>query len=732
MRFTAILLLMTTLSFASVKDSLLSVIDTGTVKQQTTACIKLEQAYRNNQPDSALYFIDKAYSIVTKHQLDTLLFSVYGNLAITYKLKGNYDTTLYFLEKSLNLAHKLKDTSAVAVAYNNLGVFYDDLGKRAEALKYFLQSAEISEERGDSAEIALSYNNIGLIHYKNKNYQEAERYYRNSLAIKESLGDVKGTALLYNNLGILYYFEDQPQECINYFKKALKIWRTAGNKRQMAMVLSNIGELYYEIRIYQAAKNYLLESLQIYKQLEDINGELYELNLLGEIEKELGHIDQSIIYFEQAYEKALLTQSGEDLQRISHNLYEVYQKKNKYQLSNKYLELYVAYKDSLMSVEKERIMQDLNKQYETEKKEQEIEILNNKNKLIEEKNKRNEAEINRQKIVNISLIIGVILILIVIVLIIRENRIRKKNNEMLLEKNVEIQFQHAEISEQKDEIETQRDVVNAQKEQIEQIHKHVSQSIDYAERIQNSTLPSTDILDQYFSENFVLFKPRDIVSGDFYWWTHVEGQTVITAADSTGHGVPGAFMSLLGMSFLKEIIVKEYITHPGVILRKLRKEVVNTLKQKGNIGEQKDGMDMALVSINYKTKLLQYAGANNSLYIIADREIEGLKPLEGLDGFYEIKPDKMPIAIYDKMNRFTTHEVQLEIGDQIYMFSDGYPDQFGGPKGKKFKYKAFKELLIKNAHLPMQEQQQILDETLKNWMKNEDQVDDIVIVGVKI
>ena len=609
-------ILISSFSFASVKDSLLQLVGKGTVPEQVYTYIKLEHEYRDFNPDSALFFSRKAVALSEDLGVDSLLLSAYNILAINYKLKGDYDTTLLFFEKSLKLSIELKDSAGISAACNNIGVFYDDIGERAKALDYFIKSLEISQKRNDKAEIALSFNNIGLIHYKNENYKQAEKYYRISLSIKEELGDVNGSALLYNNLGILFYFEDKPQECINYFKKAAKIWKEAGNVRQTAMVLSNIGELYYEIGIYQAAMNYFLESQQIYKTLGDVNNELYELNMLGQVFHEWGDDKKAISYYQQAYKKALQVKARDVAVDICQNLSEIYQSQKKYQLSNKYLLLYVAYRDSLMTTEKEHIMQDLNKKYETQQKEQEIENLSNNNKLSEEQNKRNKAEINKQKIVNTALIIGVLLILIVVVLIIRQNRIRKRSNEMLLLKNEEIQQQHAEISEQKDEIEAQRDMVHTQKEKIEEIHKHVSQSIDYAQRIQNSTLPQKSVLKKNFSDYFVFFKPRDIVSGDFYWWANIENHTIVTAADSTGHGVPGAFMSMLGMSFLKEIVVKEYITHPGVILRKLRKEIISTLNQKGEIGEQKDGMDMALISVNHETNILQYSGANNPLYII--------------------------------------------------------------------------------------------------------------------
>jgi len=191
-------------------------------------------------------------------------------------------------------------------------------------------------------------------------------------------------------------------------------------------------------------------------------------------------------------------------------------------------------------------------------------------------------------------------------------------------------------------------------------------------------------------------------------------------------------MSMLGTSFLREIVQKEYITHTGVILHKLRKEIIKALKQKGEVGEQKDGMDMAIISINHETNMVQFSGAYNPLYILSSKELISLKPLEVLGNFYEIKPDKMPIAIYDKMDSFTSHEIQLEKGDQLFMFSDGYADQFGGPKGKKFKYKPFKRLLSDNKDKPMSEQKELLNSAFEAWRGDLEQVDDVVVVGVKI
>ena len=306
----------------------------------------------------------------------------------------------------------------------------------------------------------------------------------------------------------------------------------------------------------------------------------------------------------------------------------------------------------------------------------------------------------------------------------QKNQIEGKNEELnqLLE----------EITTQRDEIEAQRDTVEEQKQHIEVIHKEVEQSIDYATRLQGAILPEETVLSKYVSDHFVLFKPKDKVSGDFYWWTHIENHTIITAADCTGHGVPGAFMSMLGASFLREIVEKEFVTHTGVILRKLRKEIIKALKQKGEMGEQKDGMDMAIISINHETNVVKFSGANNPLYVISNRQLDNIEPLKDFENFYEITADKMPIAIYDKMDSFVAHELHLQKGDQLYMFSDGFADQFGGAKGKKFKYKPFKRLLSENRDKSMKEQKELLDKAFDDWRGDLEQIDDVVVLGIKI
>ena len=321
------------------------------------------------------------------------------------------------------------------------------------------------------------------------------------------------------------------------------------------------------------------------------------------------------------------------------------------------------------------------------------------------------------------------LITIIVIFFFRKT---KKANKTLNSQKSQIAEKNEELNQLVEEVTTQRNEIEKQKEIVEEVHREVSESINYATRLQGAILPEVMILEKYLSEHFVFFKPKDKVSGDFYWWSHIENHTVITAADCTGHGVPGAFMSMLGASFLREIVEKEFITHTGVILRKLRKEIIKALKQKGEMGEQKDGMDMAIISIDHETNIVQFSGANNPLYILSNRKLDNLEPLKDFKNFYEIKPDKMPIAIYEKMDNFTAHEIQLEKGDQLYMFSDGFADQFGGPKGKKFKYKPFKRLLSENRNRPMKEQKELLEIAFNDWKQGVEQIDDVLVIGIKI
>ncbi|MGQ9619560.1 MAG: YfiR/HmsC family protein [Bacteroidales bacterium] len=335
-------------------------------------------------------------------------------------------------------------------------------------------------------------------------------------------------------------------------------------------------------------------------------------------------------------------------------------------------------------------------------------------------NKINEQEskiklqletLEKQKLVLYFVIIALLLVGILAYNIFRAYKIKKEANIVLEEKN-------RLILAQKDEIEKQRDIAAAQRDQIAYQKKHITDSIMYAKRIQAALIPSLELFSDKL-EHFVLYKPLAIVSGDFYWVSSKDNMQVIIAADCTGHGVPGAFMSMLGVTLLNEIVNEKNILMPDQILNRLRDEVIKSLKQVADEESVKDGMDAAVCTLDFNNNILYFAGANSPLYLVRRNEL------------MHYRADKMPVAIHYKMQPFTLHKIDVMKGDAFYIFSDGYADQFGGPAQKKFMSGKLKETLVEIAPEPMLKQGEILDRIFEEWRGDNPQVDDVTLIGVR-
>jgi len=274
--------------------------------------------------------------------------------------------------------------------------------------------------------------------------------------------------------------------------------------------------------------------------------------------------------------------------------------------------------------------------------------------------------------------------------------------------------------------------IEEQRKILEEKNHEITDSINYAKKIQEALIPAETEFTTYFKEAFVLLKPKDIVSGDFYWVTKKQNKVFYATADCTGHGVPGGFMTMLGISFLDEIVNEKNIIEPNEILNTLRERIISTLKQTGTAGESKDGMDIALCCLDTDTNTLTYAAANNSVYVLSKEKLSPVGEMPKAEGvFTEYKPDKQPCGFHHEPKPFTKHEIKLQPGDTIYTFSDGYADQFGGEKGKKFKYKKLEELLVRSNN-DFKAQKKLLDTTFDAWKGNLEQVDDILLIGIRI
>lgn len=382
--------------------------------------------------------------------------------------------------------------------------------------------------------------------------------------------------------------------------------------------------------------------------------------------------------------------------------------------------------------QREKVLQAKNEEINEKSKilaGQKKEIDKQNNRIDEQKKILNEqlAKIQMQQLILYLFIAMMLLLVFLGFFIYRNYKIKKQANIILSQKNQEILKQNEEITQQKHEIEQQRDEISIQKQEI-------MDSIKYASRIQQAVLPPIKIIENLFYENFFIFnRPRDIVSGDYYFITSKNQKLIVSVADCTGHGVPGAFMSLLGISFLNEIIAKMDHLEADIILNRLRENIINALNQTGD-RQTKDGMDMVLCVFDFEKNIVQFAGANNPLYIIkkVKMDSENTQTPDSLAyQLIEIKGDKMPIGLYDELKPFTKHTIEIQKGDTFYMFSDGYADQFGGPDGKKFKYKPLKEMLLSIQELPMKEQYKVVEETIDKWKNGYFQVDDMLLIGIK-
>ncbi len=305
----------------------------------------------------------------------------------------------------------------------------------------------------------------------------------------------------------------------------------------------------------------------------------------------------------------------------------------------------------------------------------------------------------------------------------KKKKVDEENQKLLLEKE-KLEADKKKVDEKVKKLWSQSTAIHKEKERINEIkieierkHKEVTDSINYAKRIQVAILKGEEHVSKHLPEHFVLFKPRDVVSGDFYWAYEKENEWYIAAIDCTGHGVPGAFLTMLGSAFLNEICSVPDILSPGEVLNRLRDKIIKELSSQGEV---KDGMDLSFCKINLATKEMQWAGANNPLWYFQNGEMKS------------ITADKQPIGIYDLMKPFSTHTIQLAIGDTIYLFTDGYADQFGGPKEKKFKYKPLQEALINMTALSMEEQKQKLNDIFEEWKGPFEQTDDVCIIGIRL
>jgi len=562
-------------------------------------------------------------------------------------------------------------------------------------------------------------NKIAFIYWEYGYNKEAIDYFKRSLSINENIGNNNAITMINHNIGSLYSDIGNFDEALKYYYKTLEIRKIKKDKEGVASAWLTIADTYTKTKQYDKAVQILEnDALKAVKELG--NDELIRncYGRLTENYEKMGNAEKSIQYFK------FFTMLDENLRNETEK--ESSRKVLEAQLKTKLAEAEkIAKEGELLNKDKklaasETEMQKMNQQ--KQRQQQQLVILKQKQDKaqLQLENQRKEIEID--KLVQRSLLGGLAFVFLLVFVAVYAYQQKRKAG-------MKLSLQNAEIMQQKEEILTQRDNMERQSQELQKTYHEAKEanskitgSINYARRIQESMLPDEQALQALIPESFILLRPRDIVSGDYYWFTQLDdGKIVFTAADCTGHGVPGALLTMIGFNLLNEIVQSRHITSPELILRDLHKGVRKALKQEET--ENRDGMDLAICTWHPETKILEYSGANNPIIVIKDNEL------------HYLRADKQAIGGMQKEQErlFTKQEMKIDQPAMVYTFSDGYADQFGGSDGRKFTIRALKELLLEIHQKPIQEQKEILDVAMIKWKgtKNK-QIDDILIIGMKI
>ncbi|MBD0258777.1 MAG: tetratricopeptide repeat protein [Cytophagales bacterium] len=576
-----------------------------------------------------------------------------------------------------------------AVALGHLGKLHETLGDDDKAVAHYFESLKLFERQGDKRGVAGVYNALGVLFRGRENYDKALQYLQDAEKMSREASDGRLLAESYNNLGGVHYFRNDFDTALRYFKLSLQLRQHAGLRAEAAKSQNNVGLVYKRKKDYDKALQYFRQCLNTQRELGNKAGISTVLDNIGDVYLERKDYARAVSYHAEGLGAAQTAGARQRIRESYESLIELYTLTGDYKKALEYKTLHTALKDTLFNEHSARIVAETQARYATEKKEKQIALLQREATI-------RQLELNRNRLVSYAFLGGGLMVSGLLLVIYRSARQKQQANGLLAAQNAEIRHQHLKITD----------------------------SIRYAKRIQEALSPEAAGLQERLAGLFVLFKPRDIVSGDFFWH-YAEGDlTVLAAVDCTGHGVPGAFMTVLGNTLLNQVVAEGKVFEPHRVLAAMDEKLAAALGHQGT-GQQRpsDGMDVALCVIDHRQRTLQFAGAKRPLYFFRDGACR------------EVKGDIFPIGggtHYKHGKTFQSHTLPLAAGDRFYLFSDGFPDQFGGESDTKFMTKRFRQLLTELHPLPPADQQEGLESELAAWQGNHPQTDDILVVGAAV
>lgn len=588
---------------------------------------------------------------------------------------GFQDSAVYYFQASKKYYEELGDTSRAAGLLNNLGIVYRQKGDYIGALSCYFQSLKTKEHFHDSIGIGNSYHNIAQAYGESGDTVNSIKYHRRALEIRRKIGDFSGIGASLVPIALYYKNNRRYEEAINNLEEALKIAVELQEEESIAIATYNLGSVYYDQGQLTNAMTQFEQSLAISRKNGNVLGVAVCLESIADVMRDKKDVKAAIAYLDEAYVLSQKAGAIEVTGSIAEKLAALYETTGETKKALQFFKIFHNLHDSIFNEENIRKLTSENLKYEQEKV-----------ALIEKTDREKREALMREEAFRKNLLIIVTLLFLLVVSFFSYKlyrRLKENKHQKLI---IEVQ----------------------QKEMIA--------SINYAKRIQYALLAHSELLHNNLPEHFVLFKPKDIVSGDFYWATVKNNFFYLAVCDCTGHGVPGAFMSLLNINYLNEAINEKGIVEPGEILNHVRRQLIK------NLSGGRDGMDAVLLRLPLRRSdkiQFAYAAANNSGILVSDGGVE------------ELVKDKMPIGLGVKEDSFRTFIKEVNKGDCLYLYTDGFADQFGGQRGKKFKYKQLDELLRLNSHESFQAQQQLLLSAFDSWKGKLEQVDDVCVVGIR-
>lgn len=619
--------------------------------------------------------------------------SILNQLAEAYLTKSDANKALDYAEQALKSARKVDDVNEETGALINMGGSYDKLRNQKKALQNYKEAIKLFDQYNQPGSSAYIWNKIADSYVNTGSYPEAIDANTKALDLFKKANDKTGIVNMNIDLGDIYFKQEKYENCLPNYKQALKMYEESKDARGQATTLNRIGIAYSEWGNYDEAYIFLKRALDVAKK-NNLNSQANAIILnLEKVQKNMSNWQKSQTDYALQLEKEQQIKSKEQEVRIKTKESEINM------LADKNIK-------SIAEIEQLGIEAQLKEfriktqQEEIKRKQMEAESQARANEFLKKEKELADSELKTQRLIIWGGIGFSVLGLILTVLVFSAYRNKKKANHLLTQKN---------------------EIIYKQKNQIEQKNQLITDSIDYAKNIQEAILPPAALLAKHFPESFIFYKPKDIVSGDFYWMHEAEDNSCvcIAAADCTGHGVPGAFMSLLGFIMLDDIAQRNSRVSPADLLKDVNTHLMSVLHQNTENTTGKFGMDVALIRFDKQTNEITFAGAHNPLILVSNGVVS------------ETKADRVSIGTSTECS-FNNHTVPVRKGDMLYVYTDGYQDQIGGEKRKKFLSFHLKELLQVIHHLPPHEQMEELNKKHLEWKGNNDQTDDILIIGLKV